>query len=151
MAANTNKDQPAAPVIRAGSQRAECYNDGLLVFLYDRSFREALKAENAVQKLNDALFQSKDGKEDKNFLTARRVVGYELQQDDEVCVDVAVGAPLEKKELAFVHGVKWKSPQTTMISLPTGNLVIESGNSCRIGEEPEENLERSSCLQAITC
>src|SRR5690242_4560318 len=95
------------PPLRADAQRAQVYNDGLAVYLYDLSFRDELKKENAWEKVNEAFEADKPEKELKQFLSSKRLVAYELQQDDSVILDVCVGVPLTKDELKSRKGVKW--------------------------------------------
>lgn len=128
-------DTKYPPPLRSGSQRAQVYNDGLVVYLYDLAHREGLKTENAWEKINSAFDEEKPDKALKQFLTSRRVASYELQQDDSVLVDVSVGPPLTPAELKSRKGVKWHKAQTTLLNLPSGKLRVESANSCLIGAE----------------
>ena len=61
-----------------------------------------------------------------------RLVVYELFQDDEIIVQVAVGEPLRAHEYARGH---WVGPSTGWIALPTGRLCIEGYDTLRLGSE----------------
>jgi hypothetical protein len=86
--------------IRAGAQRADVYNSGLLVFVYDESHRDVInQAEPGVldgfsrdEVLNDQALRklARDG----------TLVVYELQQDDELDMEVVVGDALTEEELS---------------------------------------------------
>jgi hypothetical protein len=123
------------PPVRDGARRAAIYNDGLVVYLYDEMFQAELLSADAWERLSQGLSTEKPDRSLKAFLSSRKVVAYELYQDDSVVVDVCVGAPLTKDELKSRRGMKWHKAVTTLIDLPSGKLRIESGNSCRIGGE----------------
>jgi hypothetical protein len=133
------------PPLRDGAQRAELYNDGLVVYLYDLSFRESLKSDNAWDQVNAAFDAEKPDKALKQFLNSQRLAAYELQQDDEVLADVVVGPPLTSAELKSRKGVKWFKAQTTLLKVPTGALRVECANSCEIG--PEEPTDPGATLK----
>jgi len=129
----------SSDVIRKGATRAELYNEGLLVYLYDEQNRQTLIEQNAHELL-DAGF-GRDPKEKLAPLSKSHVVvAYELRQDDPIRADVIVGQPLTKQEMKPIPGLKWCRQQKALLSLPSGQLRIETPNSCRFvrGEEPQE-------------
>jgi hypothetical protein len=61
------------------------------------------------------------------------IVGYSLQQDDDIDVEIHVGEPFTGQELA---AGRWLEPQHSFLRLPSGALCIESNDANRIGPEP---------------
>jgi hypothetical protein len=129
----------SSDVIRKGATRAELYNEGLLVYLYDEKNRPTLIEQNAHELLHAGF--GGDAKQKLAPLSnSHVVVAYELRQDDSIRVDVTVGPPLTKDEMKPIPGLKWCRQQKAVLSLPSGQLRIETPNSCRFarGEEPQE-------------
>jgi hypothetical protein len=118
--------------IREGAQRADVYHSGLLVFVYDEFHRAAINEAapsvldgfNRDEVLNDQALQklARDG----------TLVVYELQQDDELDMEVVVGAALTEEELSI--GL-WEPVQYARFNLPSGRLCIESYDSLQLGDE----------------
>jgi hypothetical protein len=114
--------------IRKGSRRVTVYNEGLLVFLYDEANAASLGA--AAEALHDfrCLHNWKDDPSLGALAAKNAIVVYEIDQDRGLDVEVVVGPPLEKAELAGVH---WHAPQRARLGLPTGTLCLDSINSFR--------------------
>lgn len=110
----------------ASAQRVKVFNSGLNVWLYDRSFREELKASEAFEVATDAevFEQAMQG-----FVQDGRIISYDLMQDDFLDIAVAVREPLTAKELG---SIPWREPQQAFLRLPTGRLVVESNDSLTI-------------------
>lgn len=135
-------------VIRKGATRAELYNEGLLVYLYDSKNRQAIMKQNGHKLVDMPIARTPEQKklvveQEKKlaqFSRSAMLVAYELQQDDSLVTDVIVGEPLTIPEMKPVRGVRWHKPQRSRLSLPSGELRIETPNSCRIArdEEPQE-------------
>ncbi len=125
--------------IRTGSHIAEVYNDGMVVYLYDEAVREELRREEVLDIMQRALDEKTpaNDKAVKAFGKNSRLVVYELLQDDSLRVEVAVGAPPERTELAALKGLKWLKAQTSRLNLPSGKLCVESANSCRIDKNQD--------------
>lgn len=113
------------PRVRGDGAFLRLFNSGLEVWLYDEAHREALVASGATD------FGS-EGCEERFREATRsgRIVGYSLLQDDAVAVEVHVGRKLTKSELSRA---RWLDPQTALLDLPSGDLRIESNDSCRLG------------------
>ena len=116
----------ASPV-RDGGTELRVTNSGLEVWLYDDASIETIRSAGTP----DAGFGGMPaGFED----LARQglVVGYSLQQDDDLHVAVHVGKPFTKKELSVA---RWLEPQQAFLRLPSGRLCVESNDASRIGPE----------------
>ena len=116
------------PVLRPDGHRVHIFNSGLEVWLYDDGEREALRAAGGIESY-------------AKLITAGRLVGYSLQQDDELDIELHVGKAFTPKELA---SGRWLEPQTALLKLPTGALAIESNDACRIG--PEDPTDKGAIL-----
>jgi hypothetical protein len=135
-------------VIRQGATRAQAYNEGLLVYLYDEKNRQVLLEQNAGDLVNLPIARNAEQakivqvqeKKLAQFSHSALLVAYELRQDDSIEVDVVVGDPLSPVELKVVKGLKWHKPQKSRLLLPSGRLRIETANSCRIiaDDQPQE-------------
>jgi len=134
------RSEPAGVHVRPGGVRVEIENEGLCVYLYDAANRHALCRDDAWSLANDGLSEKPPKDPRLEALAAsHQLVVYELQQDDPVCVEVLVGPPPTAKELKLAKGLKWMKPQTSRLSLPSGELWIDSPNSCRINpKEPPQ-------------
>src|SRR5262245_33135006 len=94
-----------APAIRKGAKRVEVYNEGLCVYLHDEGNTERLRKLIASGKYGaaDAAAVFWENLGVPEFAAAvvrdRLALAYELQQDDEIVAEVAVGEPLTGKEL----------------------------------------------------
>jgi hypothetical protein len=109
--------------------------------LYDDANGQAIKAAgpsllngyygNPAKDVDDALLAL--GK--KGLL-----IVFELYQDDELQAEVSLGPPLSEQE---VHGIPWSQPKKALLSLPSGDLCIESMDCLRIGgEQPTDEGAR---------
>lgn len=123
--------------LRADSRRFSVYNDGPWAFLYDASFEAELEAMKASEVLVGARV-------DADVAAAIRardlLVAYELQQDDPIDAELAVGDPLtteEKIDLPYLP------PRQARLHLPSGRLRLESLNTLSIDDDPtdEPNFE----------
>jgi hypothetical protein len=118
--------------VREGAQRADVYNSGLLVFVYDESHRDTInQAEpnvldgfNRDEVLNDEALQK--------LAHEGTLVVYELQQDDEVDMEIVVGHALTEEEPSV--GL-WEPVQYARLNPPSGRLCIESYDSLQLGDE----------------
>src|SRR5688572_13494323 len=101
---------------KAVANRVELENSGLVLFLYDAANAKALR------KAKLAIF---DGySPDVAYEDApNKLVTIELVQDDDVVMQVSVGAP---KDLPA---------QRARLDLPSGRLRIESYDSLQLSEE----------------
>lgn len=110
----------------ASAQRVKVFNSGLNVWLYDRSFRDELKASGAFEVSADAAAFEKAM---RGFVRKGRILSYDLMQDDSVDIAVAIREPLTAKELGTIP---WREPQQAFLRLPTGRMVVESNDSLTI-------------------
>lgn len=114
------------------NQRVNIYNSGHLVFLYDETYREA------INQANPDILSGFAGDSDladpalRSLAEQGILVIYELQQDDPIIVEVAVGSPLSE---ATQMTLPWMAPQTARITLPSGKLCIETYDSLQLGLE----------------
>jgi hypothetical protein len=113
-------DLPAP--IREGARRAQIENSGLVVYLYDDSFLAQLREDQADDKLSQAMSSEKPPAALKAFLASKRVVAYELRQDDEIVVDICIGSPLAPAERKR-RGVKWLKAAETVICAADGTTT----------------------------
>lgn len=122
--------------LRPDSTPVDFYNDGLIVFLYDDANLERLTSAGT-----DVFDEGMPDDPDDAFAELVRegaVVAFELEQDDEPAIEVSVGPPLTDDELA--RG-RWWPPQRTLLSLPSGTLMIESYNNLRASSYVDDDEE----------
>jgi hypothetical protein len=120
--------------IRPGSSLVSVYNEALLVYLWDESHLNTLVASEADF---EAGYADDDAEVDKSLKKLAKdgvLVAYELFQDDAIAVEIVVGPPLTKKELATA---RWHKPQTARLSLPSGVFRIDSANTLPMNESDE--------------
>lgn len=129
---------------RDGSALTESYNSGLVVFLYDESYMEAInEASPKILEYFDDV--SHEDPALKKLAEEGVLAVYTLAQDDELAVEVSVGPPLTGEELkGFPSDLP---PATTLIKLPTGRLCIEGYDSLRVGPEAEYIEEEGSVVE----
>jgi hypothetical protein len=102
------------------------FNSGLEVWLYDKSFGDALKSSGAFEEDadNDAFEKAMQG-----FVRDGRIMAYRLVEDSGVDIVIAVREPLTEAELG---ATPFLAPQRAFLRLPSGCLVIESNDSLTI-------------------
>lgn len=115
----------AAATPRQGGQRVRVPNSGLEVWLYDDANLQAIRAAGKARPLDGGMPAGFDALTRKGL-----IVGYSLCQDDEVDVEVHVGAPFTGDELAIAP---WLEPQTALLRLPSGAVCVESNDASRVG------------------
>jgi hypothetical protein len=128
-------------LFRRGATRAQVFNEGLLVYIYDEQNQQTIIEQSGLDAVALPTAHSPEKKEAlAQFSATELLVAYELRQDDSVSVDVIAGQPLSKEEMKAVKGVRWHKPQVSQLSVPSGRLRIETPNSCRIDphETPQE-------------
>lgn len=130
------------PTIRLDSLTAQFYNDGLVIFLYDDQSQEAIKA------INPSILEGY-GKGDINpelFEVAKKglLVAYELFQDDEVAIEVAIGAPLNEQEREALGPCL--PVQRAYLNLPSGKLAIEGYGNLRLSPDFDPDEEPGALL-----
>jgi hypothetical protein len=122
-------------LVRKNSTPIKSYNEGLVVFLYDDANTDR------IQKANPTILEG-FGEEDANDpklldLAAEGVlVVFELQGDGDLSIELSVGEPLTKVEIAAGG---WTLPvQHARLKLPTGELRIECYNNLQFDPYTEE-------------
>lgn len=127
---STRSDRPR---IRPDALRATCFNTGAEVWLYDDDALPIL----AESGLFEALGGDANGLERlaAPLLRAGRYFGFSLEGDSAVDIEVHVGAPLSKKELA---AARWLAPQKGFLDVPSGALCIESNDTLRFNPDATE-------------
>ncbi len=117
--------------LRKGTEQAWVYNSGGVVLLYDEG------NAGAIQAADPFILQGFRGKADLvdpvlcDLAAKGLLVVYELYQDDEIMVEVAVdGPPLSTNEMGHA---KYLGPRHTRLELPTGRLHIASHDTIQIG------------------
>jgi hypothetical protein len=108
-------------MVRDGGRRIRLLNSGRDVWLFDDSHCELIQRSGAMHfgaPGADIRFRAiaKDGV----------LLGYGLDHDDELDVEVLTGQPLRDDELA---GARWFPPQHAWIRLPSGILCINSSDT----------------------
>jgi hypothetical protein len=130
------KKQPPQPPergrIRPSARHVEVFNSGLEVWLYDEASADEIRATGLWTRLVG-------GKKVGGLL-----VGYSLWQDDELSIDVVVGEPLTGKELSKA---RWLEPQQAFLRLPSGALVIEANDSCRVSPEAADITDKGAVVK----
>lgn len=123
--------------IRKNSTAVNVYNDGLVVFLYDEANGKDI--QTADPTLLEG-FSDEDAADPKlaDLATQGLLVAYELQQDDELSIEVAIGGPLTDQEL---KKGRWHTVQRAPISLPSGKLCIEGYGNLRISPDYDPDEE----------
>lgn len=124
--------------VRPGGKRLTVSNSGLEVWLYDDSRREAIRASGAM----DFMGRPGVATRYREVAQAGDVVGYRLEGDEDLDIEVHVGAPLTGKELSVA---RWLGPQHAFLRLPGGKLCVESNDACRIG--PDVPAEKGATLK----
>ena len=94
--------------------RVTGYNEGLRVYLFDDSL------------------QVKPSQEPASAFLPGDLLAYELRQDDEICVDLAVRPPLTPDEMAQIDA---QEPLSGFLCLATGRLCVEWANNFRFDPE----------------
>jgi hypothetical protein len=121
----------SSPLLRRAGRRLHLRNSGLEVWLYDDASREHICAGNAATELPTGMPARFD-----ELTREGLIVGYSLEQDDDLDVEVHIGEPLTERELA--KG-RWLAPQTAFLRLPSGRLCVESNDASRVGSgQPTE-------------
>jgi hypothetical protein len=108
-------------LVRPGATRVEVFNSGLEVWLYDDARLDDVRSKGLWRVLLDG------GKTDG------ALVGYCVEKDGPLKVDVVVGPALTSKELAVTQ---WLEPQHAWLRLPSGALVVETNDTARVDDEP---------------
>lgn len=124
------------PGIRPGARRLGVYNEATLVYLFDEAHLQLLKDSGADFQEGFAEDEAEADKRLRRLARDGMYVAYELQQDDEVDVEVVVGPPLTKKELA---AARWLKPQKAFLKLPSGRLRIDTANTLPIHDAEQED------------
>lgn len=126
------KAGPARQVpFRTGARRVSLANEGHYVFLYDEAALPALRAAQFCEDLLGGKVEHADAR-CREIEAAHRIVIYELCQDDDVIIDLAVGAALGARER---KAAVWHEAQKTILHLPSGKLRVETMNSSRLGAD----------------
>jgi hypothetical protein len=127
--------------IRPGAKLLDVYNEGLLVYVFDQANLLALTASGA--DFQDGFSEEESEVDPKLRELARDglFLAYELDQDDGVAVEVVVGPPLTKKELAVG---RWHKPQRAFLRLPSGKLRVHTPNTLPIHEDPTDKPGRAA-------
>jgi hypothetical protein len=124
-------------LIRDDAQQIYVYNDGPTIFFYDKKNLEIIKAANP--SLLEGFYDDPEKDLDKPLLELGeqgRLVVLELFQDDEFQAELSLGQPLE----ITVEGKElWSQPQGAFLSLPSGQLCVESMNSSWLNEDLFDN------------
>lgn len=116
--------------VRAGGTHLRLFNSGLEVWLYDDANADAIRASGALDFIGGSGRPPTATFED---LTKQGVVvGYGLEQDDELEIAVYVGGPLTDLERS---ASRWLGPQTAFLRLPSGKLCVEPNDALRVGAE----------------
>ena len=119
-------------LIREDSTHVEAYNEGLVVFLYDDA------QTDMIREASPSILEG-FGEQDVADPTLARLaaegalVVFELEQDDELSIELAVGEPLTADELA---GGRWCRTQRARLNLPSGVLCIEGYNNLQFDPDP---------------
>lgn len=128
----------SAASLRPGGRRFEVYNEGLCVYLHDEGFADKLRMLIKTKGEEENTFYDNLSLPDfaKKIVAGGMAASYELHQDDEIWVEVIVGAPLTKKEL---YASRWFPPQRARLNFPSGRLRIDTPNTMPLDPEDHED------------
>ena len=118
-----------------GAQRVKVFSSGLDVWLYDPSFREALKASRAFEpRAGEALRR----KAMQRFVQEGKLLSYGLMQDDSI--DVAVAARAPRASLAL------HPEDAAALGLAPGEMaeLALGGTPVRLPVAPDPTLPRGT-------
>ena len=115
--------------IRRGARRFEIRNSGPLIFLYDEASAAAIRAANPAVLSGYARKESPKDTALRQLAAQGLLVAYELMQDSDRVVEVAVGPPLSAREK---QRTAWLPAQRALLSLPSGELCVEPYDYCRL-------------------
>ncbi|MFO1020424.1 MAG: hypothetical protein U0903_06980 [Planctomycetales bacterium] len=119
---------PRKKSIRPGGKRYRVFNEGLCVYLHDAGNTVPLRSLIEQQGLTTNYFL--DNLAHPEFSRAVRenssAIAYRLAQDEDIEVEIVVGPTLTDKELESAY---WLPAQFARLSLPTGQLRIDSPNT----------------------
>ena len=128
--------------VRDGGTHLSVRNSGLEVWLYDDANRGMIRDAAGATGRRQARGAARTVSIDSGFggmparfpdLTRQGIVlGYSLQQDDDLEIAVLVGDTLTEHEMSVA---RWLEPQTAFLRLPSGKLCVESNDASRIGPE----------------
>ena len=126
--------------IRPGAIRAEVDNSGRVAYLYDEASIAKIRPviEDLIRKHGD--FASHAGF--RRLGAAAAIVAYGLEQDDAIDVELVVGPPLTDAELAVA---RWLTPQRASLELPSGRILLDSGDSLRAAF-PEQATDEGATI-----
>jgi hypothetical protein len=128
--------------IRPDSLTAQFYNDGLVIFLYDDRSQDTIKA------INPSILEGY-GEDDLNaelFEVAEKglLVAYELLEDNEMALEVAIGDPLTNQEQADLGPCL--PVQRAYLNLSSGKLAIEGYGNFRLSPDFDPDEEPGALL-----
>jgi len=123
--------------------RVRAYNEGLVVYLYDDSLLEVSKQRGDIDQLQ---WQDKCGREAASAFPPGDLLAYELRQDDDIRVDVAVHPPLSPEEIAQIGALE---PLSGFLRLSTGRLCVECANNFRFDPEYDEAEEEHGAIVQV--
>lgn len=113
--------------LRGRGRRVRVPNSGREVWVYDDANRERIRTAGPPETGAGGMPPAFEASAADGL-----VLGYALLQDDEIDVEVHVGAPFTAAELA--RG-RWLEPQHAFLRVPSGRLCIESNDASRVGPE----------------
>lgn len=114
------------PALHPKAQRYEPYNDGHWCFVYDASHAPLLAELNAADLMTGLATSQDADNRLAEIANAGLALAWELDQDDAMAIDVLVGAKLTSAQRKKAD---WLDTQHSFLSIPTGNLRIETLNS----------------------
>jgi hypothetical protein len=128
--------EPSRSSVREGGTHLSVRNSGLEVWLYDDANRERIRLAGSQDSGFGGLPPDVPA-----LMRQGLVLGYSLQQDDDLEIAVHVGDPLRSAEMA---AARWLEPQLAFLSLPSGRLCVESNDASRIG--PDRPTEKGALV-----
>ena len=113
-------------------RRFEIRNSGLLIFLYDEANAAAIRAANPAVLSGYGRKEAAKDEALQQLAAQGLLVAYELVQDGDRVVEVAVGPPLSAREK---QRTAWLPAQRALLSLPSGKLRIEPYDYFRLSPD----------------
>lgn len=120
--------------VRPGAHPVHVYNEGLVIFYYDASRLERVRAAapTILEYFSEDVLR--DGTLDELFRDGSLVV-HLLAGDGGVDLEVVTGPDLSEAEK---EGGPWLEPRSAWIALPSGRLRIDTYNSAPFGDGGDE-------------
>lgn len=121
--------------IRPDAVYASVYNEGLCAFLCDASHEAEIGSIIAASPDAFPTPSSNESESLRPLAERGLLLTYELYQDDELSIQIAVGGPATEGERA---ALPMHDPVEGYLSLPSGRLLVHSSNTAPWSDPTDE-------------